>query len=83
MLYDVYIYPIGVVRVTNVEADSMPDAIEAAMQQMDWDKVFPPDAAVQYADDVDGFLVDLAGEESDKGASTYYLEDGVTEAPLW
>ena len=74
--YHVWLYPIVKVRVSNVEADNQVEAIKKAEQLVNFEALFanlggPYIDGIAYADDVDGFLVDEAGD-SEHVKSTFY-----------
>jgi hypothetical protein len=64
------------VSVRDVEADSQVEAIKKAEELVDLDKLFaglggPYVASMQYADEMDGFLVDEEGD-MEHTKSTFY-----------
>lgn len=76
--YHVHLYPIVRVLVRDVEADSQVEAIKKAESRVDLTRLFrhralPPAsvASVEYADGIDGFLVDEDGDTNHE-RSTYY-----------
>lgn len=58
--YHVHVYPIFRVLVPNIEADSPEEACQKAEQALDLDQFNRPE--IEYADDIDGFLVDEDGD---------------------
>lgn len=79
MKYDVHIYAIVLVKVRNLESVSHATAIEKAMAETDLNELFST-PNTEFADDIDGFLVDEVGDE-DFRSSKQYEKDGVT--PLY
>ena len=74
--YTVHLYPIVRVTVRDVEAASQVEAIKKAEEMVDLHKLFANLAghnvySIEYADDLDGFLVDEDGDP-DHERSTYY-----------
>ena len=74
--YHVHLYPIVRVLVRDVEADSQVEAIKKAEELVDLDRLFaglggPHVASMEYADGIDGFLVDEDGD-TEYGRSTCY-----------
>ncbi len=77
MKYDVHIYPIVRVKVFGVEADSQVEAIKKAETVFDFDQLlnhYYSDVEVEYADDIDGFLVDEQGDERHERSQFYDKE---------
>lgn len=78
--YHVHVYPIVRVLVRDVEAESQVEAIKKAEERVDLSRFFTglniPTAGltVQYADDLDGFLVDEDGD-TEHERSTGYGQD--------
>lgn len=74
MKYDVHIYAVYRVKVANVEATDQKQACLNALAQTDLDFSIPAPRGVrivEYADEVNGFLVDEVGDEEYKN-SRYY-----------
>jgi hypothetical protein len=74
--YHVHLYPVVCVTVRDVDADSQVEAIKKAEELVDLDKLFaglggPYVASMQYADKIDGFLVDEEGD-TEYQKSTWY-----------
>jgi len=61
--YDVHIYPIVRVKVSGVEADNQVEAIKKAEQIIDLHSLLDRDDEIEYAEDIDCFLVDEEGDE--------------------
>ena len=68
--YHVHVYPVVVVFVPNIEADSKVEACKKAETAMDWDR-FAERLGLWYADKIDGFLVDEDGD-TEHANSTFY-----------
>jgi len=74
MKYRVHIY--AVVRVpVEVEAESQQEAIKMAEESVDFHSLLSH-GEYEYAEDVDGFLVDELDEDGDHTNSTWYDENG-------
>ena len=75
--YHVHVYPIVRVLVEDVEADSPEEACEKAEAKYNWDIVVhkPPfDSSglrVEFADDMDGFLVDFENDPDHELTTRY------------
>ena len=63
--YDVHIYAIARLKVAGVEADSPQDAVRKAEQRVDLHQAIANGEA-EYADDIDGFLVDALDEAGER-----------------
>ena len=84
--YHVHCYAIVRVRVANVEAETPQQAIEQAVEAIDWHRTFPernyPDSDskplcitdMSFAEGFDGYLVDVDGDK-DCEQSKYYADD--------
>lgn len=59
--YDVHIYPIARLTVRGVQADSPQEAIRRAEESVDLYQMIAGGRA-EYAEDIEGFLVDLLDE---------------------
>lgn len=78
--YDVHIYAVVRVKVSGVEADNMPEAIESAVEQADIDELFPHrvypwGVETEDAEEIVGYLVDVVGD-GEHSMTTYYEQDG-------
>ena len=74
--YHVHVYPIVRVLVRDVEAESQEEACKKAESMVDLNQLFTNIAghnvySVEYADDIDGFLVDEDGD-TEHNLSTWY-----------
>ena len=85
--YHVHLYPIVRVLVRDVEAESQEEAIKKAERMVDLHQLFrhralPPAsvASVEYADGMDGFLVDEDGDNEHE-RSTWYENDYTPSQP--
>ena len=58
--YDVHIYPIFTALVQDIEADSPEEACKKADLAVNFATFDQP--GFEYADDIDGFLVDVVGD---------------------
>ena len=84
-MHDVHIYAIVRVKVSDVEANSHREAIEKAEERADLDQLFRPlgntvgpgVAYVEYADDIDSYLVDEVKDDN-LLASFAYMRDKET-----
>ena len=84
--YHVHVYPVVRVLIKDIEADSQEEACKKAEELVDLHQLFeslrfdPPVGYVEYADEIDGFLVD---EESDveHELSTWYEKDYTPSPP--
>jgi hypothetical protein len=77
--YHVHLYPIVCVTVRDVEAESQVDAIKKAEDLVDLDRLFaglggPHVASIQYADGLDGFLVDEDGDTEHERSTCFDME---------
>ena len=79
--YHVHLYPIVRVLVRDVEAESQVEAIKKAESRVDLTRLFrhralPPAsvASVEYADGIDGFLVDEDGDTKYEKSTFYDAE---------
>lgn len=82
MKYNVHIYPIVRVKVCDIEADSQKEAIKLAETQVNLYRLFDADGPeVEYAEGIDGFLVDEVGD-SDFRRSTWYNNNGERREPV-
>ena len=92
MKYDVHIYAIVRVRVGNVEAESQKDALVKAEELADLNSMFRSDGShskdggpyigdVEYADDIDGFVVDEVGDK-EYANSCMYDKHGELQNPM-
>jgi hypothetical protein len=59
--YHVHAYPVGRVLIRDIEADSQASACHKAEEAVDFIRLFRA-GAVEYADGIDGFLVDEDGD---------------------
>jgi hypothetical protein len=76
--YHVHVYPVVRVLVPDIEVDSPEEACQKAEQALDLDHLFQP--GVEYADDIDGFLVDEVGDTEHQRLTWYdanYAREGV------
>jgi hypothetical protein len=74
--YHVHVYAVVRVLIPNIAADSQVEAIKKAEELVDLDKLFaglggPHVAYMEYADEMDGYLVDEEGD-MEYTKSTYY-----------
>ena len=76
--YHVHLYPIVCVTLRDVEAESQVEAIKKDEELVDLYKLFagaspdhPRVASIQYADALDGFLVDEDGDTQYNLSTTY------------
>jgi hypothetical protein len=74
--FHVHLYPVVRVLIPNIVADSQLEAIKMAEELVDLNKLFHGlvgfyVASIEYADEMDGFLVDEEGDMEHKN-STYY-----------
>ena len=67
--YHVHVYPIFKVLVPDIEADSQAEACEKADLAVNFASFDQP--GFEYADDIDGFLVDEDGD-TEHQRSTFY-----------
>ena len=79
--YNVHIYPIVRVQVREVEAETPEAAIKQAEALVDLHRLFAGDSpahphivSIEYADDMDGFLVDEAGDPEHLKSTFYDAE---------
>lgn len=76
--YNVHIYVVVRVRVDGIEADDMPSAITKAEETQDFHTLFDCEADnIEYAEDSDGYLVDVVGD-GEYEQSRFYCKDGQT-----
>ena len=71
--FDVHVYAIARLKVAGVEAISPHDAVGKAEQMVDLHQAIANGEA-EYADDIEGFLVDVLDENGQwiEGQSVYY-----------
>ena len=71
--YDVHIYAVARLKVANVAADSSQDAVRNAEQIVDLHQALAAGEA-EYADEIEGFLVDVLDETGRRieGQSLYF-----------
>ena len=79
--YTVHLYPIVRVTVSDVEADDQVEAIKKAEDMVVYDALFwardpkypdfPAVTQVEYADDIDGYLVDEDGDTEHERSREY------------
>jgi hypothetical protein len=76
--FHVHVYPIVRVLVPDVEADSQEEACQKAEAMHSWDNVLnyviTSTLGFEYADKIDGFLVDEDGD-TEHESSTWYDGD--------
>jgi hypothetical protein len=80
-LYDVYAYPVGVVKTPNVLAASPQAAIEAVDERVAWRECFASDGDgknVEFVDFAESFESFQVCEKGQDETSHLFLEDGVT-----
>ena len=78
--YDVHIYAIARLKVADIDADSPQDAAQKAEQRVDLHHAIANREA-EYADDIEGFLVDVLDEAGQRiqGQSVFFnLKEEVT-----
>lgn len=78
--YDVHIYAIARLKVADIDADSPQDAARKAEQQVDLHHAIAHREA-EYADDIEGFLVDVldkAGKRIEGQSIFFNLKEEVT-----
>jgi hypothetical protein len=68
--YHVHVYPVVRVPVADIEADSPEEACQKAEQAIDFSNLFSQ-PGTEYADDIDGFLVDEEGDPEHKLSAWY------------
>ena len=61
--FEVHVYAIVRVKVENVEANTAQEATGKAEESLDLNEMFNGIPNAEYADDVDGFLVDEVGDD--------------------
>ena len=74
MKYEVHIYAIVRVKVVDVEAESQQEAIRNAEARCDLYALFQQndrEPNTEYAEDIDGFLVDEVGDEEHEHSRWY------------
>lgn len=71
--YDVHLYPVVRVKVAGVEAESPEEAARKAEESLDLHALLSH-GVVEYADDLDGFLVDLLDEEGEVAGESVSLD---------
>ena len=67
--YHVHVYPVFRVRVPDVEADSPEEACEKAEQAVNFAQF--AHLGLEYADGIDGFLVDEDGDTEHQRSASY------------
>lgn len=77
--YHVHLYPIVCVTVRDVEAESQVDAIKKAEELVDLHRLFaglggPHVASMEYADEIQNFLVDEDGDTAYEKTTVYDAE---------
>jgi hypothetical protein len=78
--YHVHVYPIVRVLVPDVEADSQEEACQKAEAAWNWEAVLRQAGnergwpAVEYSDDINGFLVDEDGDTEHESSTWYDAE---------
>jgi hypothetical protein len=80
-LYDVYAYPVGVVKAPNVLAASPEAAIEAVYERVEWRDCFASDGDgknVEFVDFAESFESFYVYEKDPDKAPRLFLEDGKT-----
>jgi len=81
-LYDVYAYPVGVVKTPNVLAASPQAAIEAVDERVAWRECFALDGGdgknVEFVDFAEAFESFQVCEKGQDETAHLFLEDGVT-----
>jgi len=85
-LYDVYAYPIGVVKTPNVLAASPQAAIEAVDERVAWRECFAIDGGdgknVEFVDFAESFESFQVCEKGQDETAHLFLEDGVTRVKM-
>jgi hypothetical protein len=74
--YQVHVYPAVRVLVTDIEAETPEAAMKQAEELVDLHRLFdglggPHVVSLEYADDIDGFLVDVDGDPEHKLSAWY------------
>ena len=78
--FHVHVYAVVRVLVPNIEADSQIEACEKADEMVDMTNLFghvpfrPPVASVEFADEINGFLVDEDGDTEHEKSTSYDAE---------
>lgn len=85
-LYDVYAYPVGVVKTPNVPAASPQAAIEAVDERVAWRDCFAIDGGdgknVEFVDFAEAFESFQVCEKGQDETAHLFLEDGVTRVKM-
>jgi hypothetical protein len=68
--YQVHVYPVVRVLVPDIEADSPEEGCQKAEQALDFNNLFSQ-PGIEYADDIDGFLVDEDGDTEHHRSASY------------